>query len=556
MTRKPVLLDEAMAEVRPLDVLEADIRLVSGDISKARLVLSPGEGLSEFDWVKVFAPNGDAMVCRVAAVETDYAAGMVTAELEHGLCVLRNAMLPDADILLDNFAEVVLGELLAYQTLADERGRPYWRVGTVEITDRLTMEAGSLCVLDGILRALSEYPEYALVTDQGVRPWTISILRLPDAPAAEGRLTRNVSTLKVAYTTENLCTRVYSARLPGGFMDSAAAGTWGVLCQHLPIPGDAEEESALTAARRYLANRSAPAVSIELEGAELSGATEEALDSFHAGTVMRLALPGSGVSLLHRITEVRYPEAFGDPEHVQVVLANRPQSVWLSLRRIERLAEETIREEKRTRSTSRSNAKSIRKHTEQILLKAEKEEVTALGTRLSQAEVNIDGANAQIALKASRTEVTDLRDRMSAAGIEVDGAIAQVKLLAKKAEFDKVEKRLKSAEASIEINAEGIASKVEVDGVISAINQSAEQVSIYASKINLDGYITVTELATERARITNLMNGSTTATTIKATNLYIGQSQNGKAYWHGEELRAYAVKDTGGTTRYVIGYTL
>ena len=71
MTRKPVLLDEAMAEVRPLDVLEADIRLVSGDISTARLVLAPGERLAEFDWVRVYAPNGDSMVCRVAAVETD-----------------------------------------------------------------------------------------------------------------------------------------------------------------------------------------------------------------------------------------------------------------------------------------------------------------------------------------------------------------------------------------------------------------------------------------------------------------------------------------------------
>lgn len=47
--------------------------------------------------------------------------------------------------------------------------------------------------------------------------------------------------------------------------------------------------------------------------------------------------------------------------------------------------------------------------------------------------------------------------------------------------------------AALEVTAEGIASKVSKDGVISAINQSAEQVLIQAQKINLDGELTAGE---------------------------------------------------------------
>ena len=47
--------------------------------------------------------------------------------------------------------------------------------------------------------------------------------------------------------------------------------------------------------------------------------------------------------------------------------------------------------------------------------------------------------------------------------------------------------------AALEVTAEGIASKVSKDGIISAINQSAERVLIQAQKINLDGELTAGE---------------------------------------------------------------
>ncbi len=54
------------------------------------------------------------------------------------------------------------------------------------------------------------------------------------------------------------------------------------------------------------------------------------------------------------------------------------------------------------------------------------------------------------------------------------------------------ETRISSAESKIEQNAESIETTVKKDGVISAINQTAEEITIDANRVNLNGYLTVT----------------------------------------------------------------
>lgn len=66
-------------------------------------------------------------------------------------------------------------------------------------------------------------------------------------------------------------------------------------------------------------------------------------------------------------------------------------------------------------------------------------------------------------------------------------------------------------------NAEQIELRVEKNGVISAINQSAESITINANKINLTGYVTATDLRTSGSTV---INGSNITTgTINAINI-------------------------------------
>jgi phage minor structural protein len=90
-------------------------------------------------------------------------------------------------------------------------------------------------------------------------------------------------------------------------------------------------------------------------------------------------------------------------------------------------------------------------------------QIDGLGTRLSTAESSITQLSNQITLKVSQSQYDiDMNDLTS---------------------------RMTSAESTITQLADEIELRVEKNGVISAINQTAEQVKIQASKIALDGYV-------------------------------------------------------------------
>ena len=112
------------------------------------------------------------------------------------------------------------------------------------------------------------------------------------------------------------------------------------------------------------------------------------------------------------------------------------------------------------------------------------------------------------------------------------------------------------------INTE-VSKKVGKSEIISRINQTAETITIQASKIDLSGYVTASQLATTNANITNLMNGTTVATKIYATELKattgrldIGDYNNSaKLYYRGYEYYSLTVSMPGVTGSFdALGY--
>lgn len=68
-------------------------------------------------------------------------------------------------------------------------------------------------------------------------------------------------------------------------------------------------------------------------------------------------------------------------------------------------------------------------------------------------------------------------------------------------------------------NATAITTKVSAGDIASTINQTAQSVLIQADKIDLQGYVTASELSATNANISNLTSGNTRATTLKANLL-------------------------------------
>ena len=121
--------------------------------------------------------------------------------------------------------------------------------------------------------------------------------------------------------------------------------------------------------------------------------------------------------------------------------------------------------------------------------------INGIDYRLSQAQVDIDGANAQIALKASRTEIDDAVKRISSAEIAINGANAQIALKASKAEVSGALQRVSAAEIAIDGANAAIAlkaSKEEVNGVMSRVS---------AAEIAIDGANAAIELKASKEEV-------------------------------------------------------
>ncbi len=100
--------------------------------------------------------------------------------------------------------------------------------------------------------------------------------------------------------------------------------------------------------------------------------------------------------------------------------------------------------------------------------------------------------------------------------MEVSSLKVASKTVAIKDDLDSVTDRVTEAESKITQNADNINLRVEKSGVISAINQSSETISIDASKINLSGYVTVSALA--GAGQTTVNGANITTGVVKSSN--------------------------------------
>lgn len=196
----------------------------------------------------------------------------------------------------------------------------------------------------------------------------------------------------------------------------------------------------------------------------------------------------------------------------------------------------------KTMSSSLSSAQSsISVLQGQIALKVEQADIEeALGGYSTTAQMNaaITAAKDEIDLSVSSTyakqtdlatvsgKVSSLESWKTEASQKItkDGIIATVgNYYAYQSDLASAVNRLTSAESTISQQADQIALKVEKSGVISAINQTAESIKINANKVNLTGYVTMTNLSTAGQTTingANIKTGTISADRIDVTGLF------------------------------------
>ena len=574
MTRLARVLDGNMRELRRLHPTQQSVDDRVTPLSTASLTLPEGEHAAFHDWVEVFTQNGSAGVYRVSGASETYT-DKASVELEHGICALGDAIIPGKGTISGTLPQV-LSAMLGYQVVT-AGGAQLWALGSVATNAQASFDHDSTNLLSAVLAVVPD--GYMLTFDQSALPWRIGVSAMETVPSCEGRLARNLRSVTVTVDEEDFCTRIYCNMLPSpGYMDGPTVGTWGIKAKTITAQENVTQESLTAYIAQYLEDHKNPRVSIECDAEDLSSITGERIDRMEKGRLFRLALPDYGVAMEERILSVHTGSAYDEPERVRLTLANSiratadtlvyiensvtggassssarggyvrgggsgisPANVLDMLKKTETYItadeawtrEAGIRIESNTAemyatkkaivgdwtgdvetidaliraSTDNGGLVAMlvgRKNSAEevnaaisataaggglITLKADSTTVTELGNRVNQTEISIDNANAQIALKASQTTVDALGERVSSAEINIDGANAQIEL------------------------------KVSKDGVISSINQTSESIKIKASKIELSGYVTASQLSALEARFDNLTSGVTQAALINTQNL-------------------------------------
>lgn len=192
------------------------------------------------------------------------------------------------------------------------------------------------------------------------------------------------------------------------------------------------------------------------------------------------------------------------------------------------------------------NAREIRANAELIDLKAGKEEVTELGTRISAAEILIDGINAEIDLKASRAELSDIESRLSTAEIRISGAEAKIELKAEQTTVTALEQRLSQAEIDIDgANAQITmkASQSDVDALGERLSQAEIDIDGANAQINLKASKSVVDELGERVTSAELLiDGQNSRIEAKADLILL------EGYVKADELETETLKVVDGAT--------
>lgn len=326
--RIPRLLDEDCREKARLIPLSLALQLRLTPLSTAEMVLAdcaPTPVLR--DLVELYDENGSVGIFRVVQVEQDVGQTL-RVKLQHSLCTLQDSVSGEI-----SFTGTVREALEMLLTLQNE---PRWILGNVEFPEdaRLIFSTECTDLLSALQALLEMLPDgYALSFNQAGNVWVMHLRALSDQDVCEGRLSRNLRSVRITSDASRLCTRVYpyGAKVEQRrinltpdtgveYLQSTAAEELGVISRTIRSDRIFDVPTLRSVAEMYLERHSTPEMTILVDALDLFPATSEELDAIRLGRMCRLAMPDAGLILSARITSIDKPDVFGSPTLARLTL--------------------------------------------------------------------------------------------------------------------------------------------------------------------------------------------------------------------------------------------
>lgn len=417
------LLDKNLHEKGRLHVQTQSVSINLTPVSTASMTLLERSSAQVRDFAEVYTTRGSAGIFRIVSKESGYGTGGDNLSLEHGICVLEDAVLPAEGKISGTFRDVIAA-LLAFQN-AKIDGVAMWTLGQCEIPEekKTEIEYQGDNTLAALISVLESIDGYALSFDQSGFPWVIDVKRMEDAPSCEGRMSRNINTARILADDIELCTRVECTRLEGGYMQLEDDPRYGIVSRRLEFADEIDDKTVIEECRRYLEARKAPLISIEIDGLDLSAVTGEKLDAFSVGKMMRLALAEYGVTINERIISINYAEAISRPEQVTITLCTAVRDAGTSIAGLSGSMSKLNSVSTKYGNRIRETEKSI------VNLYNSAEGFTEIDKKIihwfNEVEIDLDAEEAQIGALASRREVSENAVKINEAMLILNGDTEQ-----------------------------------------------------------------------------------------------------------------------------------
>lgn len=537
MTRLPRVLNSDMTErVRIVpQALSATLTELHANVPTALMVVGEHDNVKIRDFVEVYGLNGSLGVYRVTGISNVYGENR-ECRLTHALCTLQDDVITGQGDMTGTPHEM-LSKILGAQTVG------HWVLGTVEATENVKepIAYDNSNAYDSLKTLMGLLPEYTITAEMGAYPWTMNVVHKSTHVKGEGRLTRNIASLRVTEDDSELCTRLCLDGTTRQW-DADTVNEWGVVARSFSAGSDLDEgatEAEIEAyinqkANEYLAAHKNPTISIEVDAFDLSERTGMATDTFAPGDMYRLALPDYGTYFDERIVSVAYADLLREPERAAISLNNRVEDATMRMAGL-MVSVQTVRKtvEKAVRDTDQTRA-GLRAFYDDYVLRDE--EWTHI---VSEVYVELDAKESKAAVEAIRRELTETTDITTQARIDLDALIGEVDLKASKkeidSEFSNVKTRLQEAEVNISANKAAIdllanvedfnglerrisQAEIEIDGLEAAIdlltsvedfNGLAQRISTAEARIDAnEAAITLRATNDELVRVTNRVSNA------------------------------------------------
>lgn len=317
-----MILDSSGNVLRRIDPVDVSLDLQLEPLSSAEIELKPGDTITERSWVSVYTEHGLAGIFRSRPQRDRYGERSSRVSLVHGACELNDYLTTKGGDQEQDPASTAIAYIMQFYL------GTHWRLGTVSATSSVVYQLNGSGVLDAITEIMEQLPGYMLVFDQSVTPWTLNVLPRPETVSAEGRLSRNISSVEISRDDTSLCTRVYYGENDLFVEDAAAIQKYGVIEYRINDSGLTNAQLA-TIAQAYLDNHKTSKLSVSISAIDFYNVTGEPIDRITLGSKYRLAIPDAEAEE-NRVIEaiicsIRYDSVFSN--NPQITLASDPDTI-------------------------------------------------------------------------------------------------------------------------------------------------------------------------------------------------------------------------------------